>query len=153
MAKMIPVLNETCPQWPRGLKSMQEPNGNSPGAVGHIPEAREVRQCAELNVVFGNLQRGNMFMNDIFSSGKNPENPLCTCVRTAAIPMRQEATPRKRNFREMAALLELCGVRSGGRVTTILKKMVYRFMHWLNRLNITSCLRCNNALTPFLSAL
>ena len=36
--------------------------------------------------------------------------------------MRKEATPRKRNFREMAALLELCGVRSGGRVTTILKR-------------------------------
>ena len=43
---------------------MQEPNGNSPGAVGHIPEAREVGQRAELNMVFGNLQRGSM--NDTF---------------------------------------------------------------------------------------
>ena len=52
--------------------------------------------------------------------------PVHTWVRTAAIPMRQEATPRKRNFLEMAALLELCGVRSGGRVITILMEFSRR---------------------------
>ena len=61
--------------------------------------------------------------------------------------MRQEATPRKRNFREMAALLELCGVRSGGRVTTIFNEMVNRSMRWVN---ITSCLAVT---MPWLSAL
>ena len=44
----------------------------------------------------------------------------------AAMPMRQEATPRERNFLEMAALLELCGVRSGGRVITILMEFSRR---------------------------
>ena len=40
--------------------------------------------------------------------------------------MRQEAMPRKRNFLEMAALLELCGVSSGGRVITILMELSRR---------------------------
>ena len=31
-----------------------------PALYGHVPEAREVRQRAELNMVFGNLQRGSM---------------------------------------------------------------------------------------------